>query len=227
MSSNGYKYLGRGAYSLSEVAAYTHLHPSRVRSWFKAGRKQEQPPFESDYPVVDGRYAASFFDLIDVLVAGQFRKHGVSMQVVKAAYNRLAQELGVKHAFCHQGLYTNGRDIFYGALDTVPDPHLREVVSGQHFFPVVLQPYLEQIDYSETARLAARWRIAQGVVIDPQFSFGKPTLEGRRVTTYVLAQQYRANDKDEDLVADLFSVSPQEVLNAAAFERDWGRRNAA
>ena len=58
----------------------------------------------------------------------------------------------------------------------VKEHRLIEVVSGQHAMPQLLQPYLTQIEYSSDTQQAARWRIAQGVVLDPARPLGKPTL---------------------------------------------------
>src|SRR5947208_9135710 len=98
--------LGRGVYTIPEAARLTGLHPARVREWFRkrppqAGRR---PVFISDYAPLAGDTAISFFDLVDVYVAGQLREYGVSMQTVRRVYKSLAADLDVKHPFCHQQL---------------------------------------------------------------------------------------------------------------------------
>lgn len=221
--------LGQGAYILAEVSRLTQIHPSRVRWWFKhrpdhAGRG---PIFDSDYPSAGGDYAVSFLDLIDVLVAGQFRdQYHVPMRIVRCAHSVLQGELKTKHPFCHSDLYTDGRRIFRLAAAKVGNEKLSDVISHQQFF-LHIREKLDHIDYSEITKLAHRWRIAQGVVLDPAISMGKPTIVNTGITTYVIGNQYRANSKDSVLVADLYGISEGDVVNAVDFEKKYGGRHAA
>ncbi len=221
--------LGQGIYILSEVARLTELHPIRVRSWFK-GRTDKHgrgPVFESDYKIAGGDFAVSFFDLIDVLIAGQFRdRYSVSMKVVRRAHQLLQKELNTKHPFCHSDLYTDGKRIFVDVASEINEERLRDAVSQQQFF-LHIKEKLEHLDYSEISKLACRWRIFEGVVVDPSISMGKPTIEDTGVTTYVISNQYYANNKNSALVADLYGISERDIANAVNFEKLYGRRVAA
>ena len=221
--------LGQGVYKLSEVSRLTGMYPSRVSYWFKrrsdgVGRG---PIFESDYQPVEGDFAVSFLDLIDILVASQFRdQHNVPMQIVRRAYNVLQEELNTKHPFCHSDLYTDGRRIFKLAADKLGEEKLSDVISRQQFF-LHIKEKLDHIDYSEITKLAARWRIAPGVVIDPLINMGKPIIENTGVTTYIVANQYYANMKNTILVADLYELSETDIINAVKFEEWYRQRYAA
>lgn len=211
--------VGQGIYSVPEASRYTQLHPQRIRAWLRRAESETAARFlNPEFPRGD-TYLLSFLDLIDVLVAGQFRKHGVSMPVVRDAYAILAQELRTSHPFCHGRLCSDGRDIFLFAAREIDDPTLSSVMTGQHVFPRILDDYLRFVDYDETTELAERWRISRGVVIDPDIGFGKPVVESTGTTTYILANAFAANDEEAGLVADLFAVSPNDVMNAVAFER--------
>lgn len=220
--------IGLGVYSLPEVALYTHLHPSRVRAWFKgrsdgAGRGLV---FRSDYRSIGRRQCVSFHDLVDVLVAGQFREFGVTLRVVRKAYAVLQKQLDTKHPFCHNELYTDGKQIIIATADEVGDKRLTDVLTKQRLFSQILE-YLKAIDYDQASLLAARWRIAQGVVIDPTVAFGKPVIESTGVTTFVIANAFAANDKDAGLVADLFNIRKSDVLHAVEFEKRYRTKKAA
>jgi uncharacterized protein (DUF433 family) len=221
--------LGQGIYILSEVSRLTQMHPSRVSSWFKAradgvGRG---PIFASDYESVKGDFAVSFFDLIDVLVASQFRdKHNVPMGIVRKAHSILQKRLNVQHPFCHSDLYTDGKHIFHYVADEVNNDKLSDVISQQQFFTHI-KAQLEHIDYSEVTKLACRWNIAEGIIIDPTISMGKPIIQATGVTTFVLANQYCANEKNVSLVADLYGVGESDVINAVRFEESIGCKHAA
>jgi len=220
--------LGEGAYTLAEASRYTRLHPSRTRAWFK-GRSDQTgrgPLLRSDFAKRGSDFAVSFLDLVDLAVAGEFRKLGVTMPVVRRAYSQLVGELQTEHPFCHSDLYTDGREIFLHTAGEIGDEALANVVSQQRYFLHVIQQ-LKRIDYSEATRLAMRWRVASGVLIDPEVSFGKPVAAGTGVTTYVLAQAFFANRENAEFVADLYGVTPQAVENAVDFEQEHGARHAA
>ena len=64
-----------------------------MREWFR-GRRSEQsrePVFSGDYPPVGGDCAISFYDLVDVFVAGQMREYGVALQTLRRAYRKLQE----------------------------------------------------------------------------------------------------------------------------------------
>jgi len=221
--------IGKGVYTLAEVSRLTELHPSTVRAWFKyrSDSVGYGPIFQSDYQSVGGDYAVSFLDLIDVLIAGQFRgRHKVPMRIVRRAHELLQEELDTKHPFCHSDLYTDGKRIFLLAADKLNEDKLSDVISHQQFF-LHIKEKLGHIDYHEITKLASRWRIANGIVVDPSISMGKPTIENTGITTYVIANQYYANMKNSGLVADLYEVSENDVANAIKFEQKYGRRRVA
>lgn len=220
--------LGKGVYTVAEVSRLTDLHPSRVRSWFKqrSDGSGYGPVFESDYQPVGGDYAVSFFDLIDVLIVGAFRdQFRVPMQVVRRTHGVLKEQLGVNHPFCHSDLYTDGKRIFLAAASKLNEQTLSEVITGQQFF-LHIKEKLDHIDYNEITKLAHRWRITGGVVVDPSVCMGKPTIAKTGITTYVVSNQYHANHEDAGLTADLYGISERDVANAVTFE-DWCRHRDA
>jgi len=221
--------LGQGVYRVAEVSRFTGLNAHRVRTWFKqrSDGSGDGPVFAADYEPVNGDFAVSFHDLIDVLVAGEFRdRYGVPMHTVRRAHGLLQTQLDTKHPFCHSDLYTDGRRIFLCVANELNEEILSDVVSRQQFF-LHIREKLNHVDYSEITKLACRWRIAKGVVIDPSIGMGKPTIENTSITTYVIANQYHANSRNTGLVADLYGIREGDVGNAVEFEKQYGGRRAA
>jgi uncharacterized protein (DUF433 family) len=213
--------LGEGAYRLSEAARYAGVPLATVRSWFKVrsdglGRG---PVFKSDFPMIEGDYAVSFLNLIEIYVARFFRNEGVKPPVLRRAHEILQAELGTTHPFAHASLGTDGRRI----IQRMEETSLVDAVSKQHFFG---QMYLDKIMYSPATRLAEAWEIADGVTINPSVSFGKPVIEHTGVTTFVVANQFKANRGNAELVASLFDLLEADVLHAVHFENGLKRRAA-
>lgn len=222
--------IGTGAYALSEVSRYTGIAPTTVRSWFKprsdgAGRG---PIFRSDYGAVNGDFAVSFLNLIETYVARWFRVQGVKAARIRRVHRALQRELDTCHPFARKDLYTDGIDIFRRVGAEIDDSAIVDVLTrpAQRVFGN-WRDWLARIDYFDSTGLAFRWHIAAGVLIDPNISFGKPVVGSTGVTTFVLAKQYNANHRNAALVADLYGVAEEDVLNAVRFEAGPAARRSA
>ena len=220
--------LDAGAYSLSNAARLTGTHPNTARSWFK-GRSDglgRGPVLKSQFGGEGRGFAMTFHDLIDLLVAGRLKQEGVKLQVIRRAYNAIADELEIEHPFSHNALYTDGKRIMLEAADEVGDPKFHDAINGQMLLPNV-QDLLTQVDYAMSNSMAERWRIGEGIVIDPAVMWGEPTIRGTRVPATLLAEQYEANDREVDTVADLYNVDEQDVRHAVEFAERYRYRLAA
>lgn len=203
---------GRGVYTLAEVSRLVERPHQTVRSWF-SGRDLLRP----DYDKLHGSCGASFHDLIDVLVASHLRSLGVRMSIVRKAYRRLTFGLATRHPFCHHGIYTDGRSIIVDAAHQIGEPKLEDVLTGQGWFDQ-LRDTLANVSYSAEHNLAKRWRIAEGVMIDPAIALGTPVIEGTRVATHVAARAFHANAEDAEFVAHLYGLRVGQIRNAVRFE---------
>ncbi len=187
----------------------------------------ERPVFASDYAGMGMQKAISFLNLVEILVVGQFRSKGVSLQEIRRAYVLLREDLKTNHPFSHKNLYAHSGKVFARVAEENNSTTLYAVVQRQEFSEEVMRGHLQPIDYNRASLQAERWHIAQGVIIDPCISFGSPVVEGKGTTTLVLAKEYWANDENAGLVANLYDVRPDDVQNAVDFESRFGRRRAA
>jgi len=213
--------LGHGIYSLPEAARLTRLRPSRVREWF-TGRSMKQGPkpvFKSDYDSVGGDRAISFLDLIELFIAGQLREHGVSLQSLRKVRAQLQKDLDPRHPFCRREVLSDGKKVFTLGLDREGQREMIEVLSTQRVFVQILLPFLKRIDYDAATKLASKWSIADGIVVDPRICLGKPIVKEVCIRTTILASAYCATHEDSELVAEWFGVLPLHVEAAVNFER--------
>jgi uncharacterized protein (DUF433 family) len=214
------KMLGNGVYNIGEAARYTGLKRARVREWFR-GRTSDpfpRPVFVSDYEVVDGEYAISFLDLVEVFIAGQLREHGVSLQYIRRAHAKLQNDWQTKHPFSKKDIRTDGKELFVCALDGEERQDVYEAISKNKVFESIILPVLERIDYDRATALARKWYLTPLVVIDPAISFGKPIIERAALSTKVLAAAFYANGQDARVVARWYDTLPEYVEAAVEFE---------
>lgn len=208
--------LGHGIYTVAEASRYTGVHHTTIWRWLRSC--PEHAVFCSDYAGSDFEEALSFLDLIDVLLAGHLRKKGITLKYIRDAYQILKNDLKTKHPFCHKDvLYVSNKQIFVRF-----DEMFSEAVSKQGFDKTVMSPFLEKLDFSPRTKLANRWKIHSGIVLDPEISFGKPVIESTRLSTSVLAKAYAVNDQKVDFVAEMYEVRPIDVMNAVDFEAGKG-----
>lgn len=211
---------GFGLYDLREGARLTRLDPKRVRRWFVplASEANRRPILVPDYPRVKDDTAISFLDLIDLFVFGNLRENGVPLQTLRKVYARLQRDTEQKHPFALSRLATDGTEVFLRVADAEGKDQLVEVLTRQMVFPEIIEPFLKRLDYDPATQLARRWRIADGVLLNPALSLGKPIVDGVFVKTDILAAAYHANSRNADAVARWYNVGPDDVMTAVRFE---------
>lgn len=220
MEFSGSEIIGKGVYNIAEAARLTRLRTQRVREWFR-GRKSAngifRPVFESDYPTLNEEYAISFLDLVELKIGGSLRDAGISLPYLRRAYNHLENEHG-DHPFCRRQIFVGGKKIFTRGLDDNEQSSVIEALTKQSYFDSIILPFLARIDYDEVTDLAARWRIAEMVVIDPTIRFGKPIIEETGISTCTLMRAFYANGEDSEFVAKWFGIESRHVQAAVDFE---------
>jgi len=212
----------QGVYTLTEVAQYTGVKSTTLRHWFlpRPDRSGLGPVFSSDYERVEGDFAISFLNLIEAYVASFFKKKNVKPRDIRQTHQLLKDQLGVSHPFAHASLSTGlGRII----LETTGlTKRYIEVITRQSLFPE-FSDGLHRINYNAITRLADEWEVSDGIIVSPTMGFGKPVVLRTGVSTLVVAKQYKANANNAALVARLFNIPEQGVLNAFRFEEQLGR----
>lgn len=158
--------------------------------------------------------------------AGFLREYGKrrSLQHLRPVIARLRAEFDVLHplATC-QPFIGPGKDL---TLRTQRDENLpdelaiiHEIVSGQLVLTPLASRFMERVDFSEEPPHGALRILPMGkdspVVIDPEYSFGSPTVRGIR--TEAVAELVEAGE-DIDEVAEDFSLKAAEVRAAVAYE---------
>lgn len=212
--------VGKGVYTIAEASRLTRLRTPRVREWFR-GRESPsrifRPVFQSDYPVLHEEYAISFLDLIELNIAGKLRDAKISLPYLRKSYSSLREKFG-DHPFCRRQIYVGGRKIFTQGLNEEESAHFLESVSDQWYINTIMKPFLEKIVYDPSTKQASKWNIADLVVIDPRYRFGKPIVEEVGISTTTLSRSYYANGEDADMVAKWFGVASRHVTAAVEFE---------
>jgi uncharacterized protein (DUF433 family) len=209
----------RPLYSFAEADRIVRVSPGTSRRWLKgyhfwySGERREMPPVT---PTTQTKEAANFVDLMEVAAIGRLRKRGFSYKRIRQinAYCRLY--LKEPRPLVTQKFKVTGQDIFLDTdFDVLVDVGRN---AGMWAWREVLKPFLEDVEYEDD--LARRWwplGKQRMVVVDPDYGFGLPVVEGTGVRTEIIAERYRAGDSTDEIVYD-FDVTPEQINDALRWE---------
>lgn len=212
------------AYSVAETARLVGLTASRVRRWLRGYDYTYAEEVHHQEPVIrrggtEGTPSASFLDLVDLLFVKRFLDHGHSLQKVRSALAEATDILGTNH-FARQSFFTDGKNIYLEVRER-GDAILELLSGGQWVIAPVIQQLAEQIDFDSPTGLARRWYPLGPdglVVLDPQISFGRPTIARKGVATANVYDFYVGERRQLDPVCEWMDLERQEVAAAVDFE---------
>ena len=206
-------------YSFAEAAHLAGVSTTTVKNWlfgYTVDGREVPPLFASTH-----RDMVSFLQMIEIMVAGRFRKSGnrVSFKKVRVAHATAQQTWGVEHPFAHMTLEALGGHIVHflkgsGGVNSFPALD----APGQWTLPGLLRgETVEQIEYHD--ELAARWFPAGKsvpIVVDPRLSAGLPVIKGRGVTVQAIHKRFKSGLRI-DFIARDFQMDPLLVETALQY----------
>lgn len=207
-------------YTFGEVAHLAHVSPGTVRNWILGytTKQRDVPPLLTAPP--DQTAHCSFVQLIEIVVAAQFRKAGhVSFKTVRNAYDNARTEWKLDYPFAHLKLRALGGHIIHIVRQSQSRTSLQSVDQlNQWTLPGLVQETIDQIDYESD--LAARWYPVGKkvpIVVDPRISSGVPVVLGRGVTIEVIHKRFKAGQRIDFIAKDfeLANSIVEEVLRYA------------
>lgn len=206
-------YIGKGIFTLPEVARYTGIPTPTLRRWFGGPHSL----FNTEIAKEQNNVAISFHNLVEVLVTKALKEGGVSTQQVRRAVDLLRIELDTPVPLCHREIRTDGKSLFIRIADQNGDEELFNLFTRQKHFPEIVLKYLRGVAYDGLTDLASRWDIVPGIVVDPNICFGRPTICGTRVKAETLYYAWIAENKHALRVADAYGVAVDNVDSAVKF----------
>lgn len=206
------------AYPVFEASRYLGIPETKLRSWI--GRKAGFEPVIELPPDSDG--SLSFFNLVEAFViAGLRTKHGLSLQQVRRDVEFLRSLAPAsRHPLAELDLATFARQVYVDR----PADVLNISRPGQLGIPDVLRPVLERVekDLRGVARIYPFTRpnperSPRLIVIDPEVSFGRPSIVGTGIPTSVIRDRWKAGDSIPSLAED-YDRPVEEIEEALRYE---------
>jgi uncharacterized protein (DUF433 family)/DNA-binding transcriptional MerR regulator len=224
----GYRYVGRGIYSIPEVARLSGVQSRSISRWVRGYRSSShgvciegKPVFRSDFEE-DGCRNLSFLDLIEIRFVDAFRGYGVSWKTIRAAMEKACVLLSETHPFSSKKFLTDGRSILYQVEQECRDTRLMNLVNDQYELRKLLDRYLHEGLEFTPDDIASRWwplGMEHDIVIDPVRSFGKPIVASASIPTGVIFDSFKAESRSAPTVAHWLGITAEQVEEAVDFEK--------
>lgn len=218
------EYLSRGIYTTSQAGRLIGEHTRTVRRWaFGYPGKETKYPgmIEAEYPKLDGRYAVSFLDLVELLFIKGFRETGVSWQKLRNAAKVARRLFETDHPFAMRKWFADPAGIFVVLEQEEGEDVFVELSGdGQVAMRHTLDRYLHQLEF-DIDDIAKRWFPAGKdvpVVVDPRVAFGTPVVEGTRIPTETLWADFTGPESVSD-IAWTYDIEEWMAEEAVRFER--------
>ena len=160
--------------------------------------------------------AVSFVDLMEVVTIGKLRKKGFSFKRTRKINATARFYLQTDRPLVTERFKVKGRDIFvddgFGILVDVG------YGAGMQAWDDVLDPFLDTVEY-EGEIVRRWWPLGKGVavLVDPNFAFGLPVVEGTGVRTEIIAERHRAGDSTDEIAYD-FDTTLKQIKDALRWE---------
>ncbi len=223
----GLNIIGKGIYTISEAAYLIGLSSRRIRPWIKGyssrsntGKISNIPPLiVSSIPIVDQKDVISFVELVELRFVKEFRKRGVSFQVIRRAAKEASKILQVTHPFAYKRFKTDCKSIFLHYSQCEGQKDLILLGKSQYVMEEIIKVYLHEVDFDDLTDLALRWwpmGRENHIVIDPQVAFGSPVIESTRITTETVYKDYLAEDSIKK-IAIWYDIKPSKIQSAIDF----------
>ena len=205
-------YLNRGMYDAVEASRLVGVSPSTITTWSTATRHRTA----LIEPSLDKLY--SFHDLISLRVIARLVKRGVRLERVASGIAILMAKWTTPHPLAHSNardrLATVGRS-FFAQTDEEGD-WVDVGRGGQGAFQEIILPALEGLEYGDDG-LAAVWRPAQHVWINPRVQAGASCIDRTRMPTSMIHDLLCRGERPVDVAND-YDLVLDDVLAARDFE---------
>lgn len=220
--------LDRQVYGMSQAARLLGLRPDGLRRWIdgyeRSGRVYA--------PVIRERRTGldevTWGEFIEAGYLREYRAKQVSLQYLRPVIGFLRERLGVRYPLATLRPYTSGKELALEAQEFVGlDPELSIVIVGRDGSLRLTDPavaFLDKVEFNDVGGVAERlFPLGRNVsvVLDPDRSFGEPTVPVAGVRTEILAELVGAGE-DVDQLANIYRLPAEQVRQAVDYERRHG-----
>lgn len=211
-----------GLYTVPMAAKLLGESNVKVRSWIDGYPNSDAAPIiRRQIPRINGRTVLGFLDLVESRFVKHFDDLGLSPQSIRKVADKLRVRHNTDHPFAtNKRFRTDGKAIMMETVDTEKEKRILNLMNDNfEMGPVIEASLFNSILYADD--LAYRWRPLRElprIVLDPQYAFGRPVVDGAWIPTDALFSAFQADESASDVAED-FEIDEEAVNQAIAFEK--------
>lgn len=217
----------RSARVLSEPR-YTYAEADRIagitrgtsKRWLKGYQFPTSFGIRSRVPVPGARPiepGVSFLELVEVAAIDQLRSLDLPLTRIRKIVEDAQRIFDVERPLVTLRFKVGGRSVF--VQDTEESLVSLSGTKRLRAWDQILAPFLDTVDYGANEVAARWWPMGRDhqVVVDPEYGFGQPVLDGTGIRTEIIWEQLLAGGGRDEIAFD-FGLSPHLVEQAIRFE---------
>ncbi len=209
--------LDREIYEVHEAARLLRVHSRTLRNWLDGytARGKAYPPVLRERAIGSG--ILTWGEFVEAGFLAEYRKsQRIPLPKLRSYIAQWRDELKVPYPLAHNRPYAGpGRHLMDDAETAEGDSIIYRFHDGQLIFTPWAQAFVRKVEFNGVANRYWPAGRDQPVVIDPQRSFGVPTVEGIR--TEVLYEMFAAGDPIDEIAAG-YDLNRNHVEAAVRFE---------
>ena len=213
--------LERPVYGVKQVDRILGLHAGTALRWidgYSRGGREYPPVVRSSRT---GDELITWGEFVETRLLAEYRDQGIPIVRLREVVERLRTELNTKYPLAIQQPYVLGRELVAEvqvAVDLEPQLQLVVLRTDQYVLTEKAERFYRSVRWDDKTGTATSFSprdTSPSVSIDPEISFGEPSVSAVRTET--LAEEFRAGTS-LDRLADLYELPTRQVEDALRFE---------
>jgi uncharacterized protein (DUF433 family) len=212
--------LDRPLYLVGEAARLLGVHPTTLRRWLDGHERKGDFYAPVIRPERTGSDIVTWAEFIEAGLLAEYRhERKVSMQHIRPVIEALREKYKVPYPLAHYRPWVADKELVVAiqeGQDIESGERLIVLRRNQYVLAGPAETWLRKVEFAED--IARRYRPAgpeSPVVIDPEQSFGAPTIRG--VRTEVIYEMFDAGDSI-DMIASGYELGRDQIEAAIRFE---------
>jgi uncharacterized protein (DUF433 family) len=214
----------RPIYTLNEAARYLRVNKITLKTWALGRTYKNSGQNVISEPLfrpasIKGAEKLSFMNLLEAHILAALRQtHRIPMSRVRTAIDWLKQHRTSDHPLLEIDIATDGLNLFIIELGNI----ISISEHGQIVIKEIMEKYLDRIERDHTGipiqfypftRAPEASECPRKIVINPEIAFGRPVIQGTRISTNLICERYAAGESVIELAHD-YQIEPAEVDEA-------------
>ncbi|RZK13331.1 MAG: DUF433 domain-containing protein [Flavobacterium sp.] len=206
--------LGKGIYTIPEVAFILKLPVAKVRRWMvEFWDNKLAAKYNAIYSNGNGKdKVTNFYTLIEFYVFYQLRELNVSTNRIFTAHQDMSEQLDSPYPFASSKVLSDGRSILFMLDDgtVVNADKSRQIALKQ-----IIEQFCKKIEFSSSDVAERFYPLGKEkhIIVDPHHQFGQPVVEKTNILAQTLFDLYKSGESKKFL-SKLYDLSENDIDDA-------------